>query len=154
MRQSPMNYLIAVGVSAALWLLTAILLGGFLGDSVSLQQMAVEDFLARYRIIMGVAAGLGTITLFAWLQHGSNSEAGAELRRSRRLWTILLISLLVLVAILLTVFTVTMLAEALESGTVIMIGAALFVHTVLYFWVCSLLVSPERVKFVVPGARV
>jgi len=153
MRQSPLNYLISLGVSAALWFATAILLGGMLADSVSLQEMAVEDFLTRYRIFMGIAASFATLTMFVWLKHGSKSASGIELHGSRRFWTILLITLVVVAAALLTVLTLMLLAESLGSSTLMMIAGALILHTVAYFWICSLVLTPDRVKFVVPGSR-
>lgn len=70
MNKSPMNYLITIAFGAILWIATAIFYGGTFSESLMLAESTPEEFLANFRIMLGVAAGLGILTCVYWYYYG------------------------------------------------------------------------------------
>lgn len=152
LRKSPMNYLAATGVAAMLWIATGLLLGNYLGDNVSLQVMTTDRFLAVYRVTT-VAASALALALCCWWYASGGPAAAADPRGARKRWLGLMIGEILVAAVTLIVFVVMLLAESLVATDYLMILAGLLLDTALFFWVCTLTMSPRPVMAVVPGKR-
>lgn len=88
MNKSPMNYLITLAGGSILWVITAVVLGGVIGDKVSLSSMSVEDFLERYRIVLAIAAAIGMMNSLYWYLYGGKDSTAGELERAKKIWNI------------------------------------------------------------------
>jgi hypothetical protein len=150
MRKSPLNYLVTFAIAGVLWIITAVLTGNSLGESISLATMSIEDFLIRYRIVLAVAAVLGLLNSFCWYFYGSKDSIGRELNRARKIWNISFIVQIVVAAGLVVALAVMLMAEGVSPKDYLIIFGLASLHTFILFWFCTLLMSPNNVKNLVP----
>ncbi|MFA6165865.1 MAG: hypothetical protein WC700_04555 [Gemmatimonadaceae bacterium] len=153
LRKAPMNYLAAAMIAAVLWLLSGLLLGNYLADNISLQDMTTDDFLLRYRITTGTASFVGCLMCCSWFASGAKPAAAADPVGYRKLWIGLMLGEVLLGALALIGLVVSMLPESLTLVNYLVILAGLVLGTALFFWLCTLAMSPRPVEAVVPGKR-
>lgn len=153
MRRPPLNYLITVVLGGLLWVATAIAAGQRLGDSVVLQEMTTEEFVATYRTVLGVTAAAGVAGCLAWYFYGGRDAVAARLADARRTWTLLFVVQLGVAVAALATMAVLFSGESLTGGNYAVIFLLLALQTVLLFWACSLLLSPRAVEYVPWGKR-
>jgi len=148
-----MNYLITVAGGVILWFITAIALGGVIGNGVSLSSMSVEDFLVWYRVALGIAALCGIINLCYWYSYGGSDKSAGEYARSKSIWNISFIAQIVIAGAILVFLVLMLLKEGISTGYYLIIFGLASLHTYLYFWVCSLVMSPPNVQHMPLGKR-
>lgn len=146
MRTAPLNYLIAFVVAALLWVLTAIVLSGWLSEAVFLNEATVEQFVQTYRITVGVAAVLGLLLAAYWFFYGSRPTTVGELGAAKRKWVVLLLVAVALAVALLVTFLVVFRAETFTGGQYAALFGIFSLHTWLFYWGTTLLMSPRTVK--------
>lgn len=153
MRKSPINYLVTMAAGVILWFITAIALGGVMGDGVTLSSMSIEDFLMRYRIALGIAAVSGMLNLFYWYFYGGSVSSAGEEARSKSIWNISFIVQIVVAGLILASLVFMLLTEGVSTLYYVIIFALLALHSFLFFWICSLIMSPPNVEYCVLGKR-
>ncbi len=136
-----------------MWFITAIALGGVIGNGVSLSSMSVEDFLAKYRVALGIAALFGIINLCYWYSYGGSDKSAGDYGRSKSIWNISFIVQIVLAGVIEAILVIMLLKEGVSTGYYLIIFGLLSLHTYLYFWVCSLVMSPPNVQHIPLGKR-
>lgn len=153
LRTAPTNYLLTAAVGGLLWTVLAVGLGGYLGDRVSLQERTTEDFLALYRMTLGVVLVLSLANCFYWYFWGSRPRAAVDLAGARRVWTGSLLGEMALSAAALGVLAVLLQAEGLALVDYVLIFATLALHTFLFFWAMTWFASPPPVEYIPLGRR-
>lgn len=153
MNKSPMNYLITVAGGVILWFITAIALGGVIGNGVSLSSMSVEDFLVWYRVALGIIALSGILNLCYWYSYGGSDKSAGDYGRSKSIWNISFISQIVLAGLIVAVLVLMLLKEGVSTGYYIIIFGLASLHSYLFFWICSLVMSPPNVQHIPLGKR-
>lgn len=146
MRKSPLNYLVTIAIAGVLWVITAVLSGDLLGDSISLATMSVEDFLMRYRIVLAIATVIGLLNSFYWYFYGSKDSAAGELDRAKRIWNISFIAQIVVAAGIVVALVVMLMAEGVSPKYYLIIFGLGSLHTFIFFWFCTFLMSPINVE--------
>src|SRR5687768_10337856 len=86
MNKSPMNYLITIAFGAILWIGTAIFYGGTFSESLMLAVSTPEEFLANFRIMLGIAAVLGIFTCLYWYYYGNLTATAGDLGKAKKVW--------------------------------------------------------------------
>jgi hypothetical protein len=152
MRSAPLNYLITFALAGLLWVLTALILGGHLGNTVALVVATVEDFVRTYRILVGIAAVLGLLLTGGWYYYGSRRTTVGELDRAKRLWATLFFAGLALAVGVLVALLVSLDDETFTVGQYALFFGVFSLHTWLFFWLCTLLMSPRTVQ-TIPWGR-
>ncbi|NNF57202.1 MAG: hypothetical protein HKN04_03085 [Rhodothermaceae bacterium] len=152
MRSAPLNYLITFVLAGLLWVLTALILGGYLGNTVALTVAYVEDFVQTYRILVSVAAVLGLLLAFWWYYYGSRPTTVGELDRAGRFWTTLFIVGLALAVGVLVALLILFREESFTVGQYALFFGVFSLHTWLFFWISTLLMSPRTVQ-TIPWGR-
>lgn len=152
MRSAPLNYLITFALAGVLWVLTALMLGGHLSNTVALNVATVEDFTRGYRILVGIAAVLGLLLAFYWYYYGSRRSTVGELDRAKRVWTMLLFVGLAIAVGVLVVLLLLFREETFTVGQYAIFFGVFSLLTWLFFWVTSLLMSPRTVQ-TIPWGR-
>ena len=148
MRKAPTNYLITLAVAALLWVGTAILLGNYLGDRVALESATTEDFVKVYRIILVAAAGLGVGNCCFWYFYGARESAGADIGTARRVWRLSLIAQIALAAVAVIALVLAFSNERFETAEYLLVFGAASAHAWIFFWICTLVMSPRPVEYV------
>lgn len=151
MRKAPANYLITVAVAALLWVGTAIFLGNYLADRVILEAATTEDFIMVYRIILIAAALLGVGNCCFWYLYGGRDSAGADIASARRVWRLSFIAQLALAAVAVIALVLAFSNETFETFEYLLVFGAASVHAWLFFWLCTLFMSPRPVEYVPYG---
>jgi hypothetical protein len=152
MRSSPLNYLVTFALMGVLWVLTALLLGGHLGNTVALAVATVEEFVRTYRVLVGVAAVVGALLAFYWYYYGSRPATVGELDRAKRVWAVLFFVGLALAVGLLVALLVLFQDETFTTGQYALFFGVFSLLTWVFFWACSLLLSPRTVQ-TIPWGR-
>jgi hypothetical protein len=152
-RTAPTNYLLTAAAGGLLWTILAVGLGGYLGNVVPLQERTTEEFLALYRIVLGVAVVLSLASCFYWYFLGSRKQAAVNLRGARRAWVGSLLAQVVLAVTGLLALVLLLQAEGLTLGNYAAIFSALSLLTYLFFWGATLVASPPAVEFIPFGKR-
>lgn len=146
MNKSPMNYLITVAGGAILWIITAIVLGGVIGEKVSLSSMSVEDFLVKYRIVLAIAATVGIMNSLYWYFYGGKDSTAGELDRAKKIWNVsFIVQIVASVGVVLTLVFMLMTEGVPPIYYIIIFGLAAL-HTFIFFWLCTMLMSPINVE--------
>ena len=152
MRSAPLNYLITFVLAGLLWVLTALILGGHLGNTVALAVATVEDFVRWYRILVSTAAVLGLLLAFWWYYSGSRPTTVGELARAGRIWTTLFFVGLALAVGVLVALLIVFREESFTVGQYALFFGVFSLHTWLFFWITTLLMSPRTVQ-TIPWGR-
>jgi hypothetical protein len=153
LRQAPLNYLVTLALGGVLWLATALIIGGYLSENVSLAAMSIPEFLTNYRIALGVAAVLGIVTAFFWYGYGSRDAVSSRLARARTTWVYCLLGQLFLAIGIVFTLAMLFLTEGLTALDYTIMFAALSMQTYLFFWIATLLMSPRAVEYIPWGKR-
>ena len=146
MNKSPINYLIAIALGGLLWVVTAVFYGGSFSESLTLAVSTPEDFLANFRTMLGIAAGIGILFTIFWFYYGSLDKTAGELDRAKKKWWIYFILAMVACAGVLSTLIFKNLPEGIATGDWIIVFALVSVHTWFFFWICTFLMSPRNVK--------
>jgi H+/Cl- antiporter ClcA len=151
MRKAPMNYLLTAALAALAWVGTAIYLGGYLGERVTLESAPMETFLSVYRLILLVVAALGLAICCYWYFYGAKPAAGADIRGARQVWRISLIMQIVLAAGAVIALVLAFPNDRLENVQYLIVFASGSAQTWILFWLCSFFLSPRAVEHVPYG---
>src|SRR5690606_41543268 len=87
-----------------------------------------------------------------WYDYGSRPGTVGELDRAGRLWAILFFVALALAVGLLVALLVLFGDETFTVGQYLLFFGVFSVHTWLFFWLCTLLMSPRTVQ-TIPWGR-
>lgn len=146
MNKSPMNYLITLSGGAILWVITAIVLGGVIGDRITLASMSTDDFLARYRIILAIAAVCGILNAIYWYFYGGKDSTAGELNKAKRIWHALFLTQIITAVVILFILVFMLMAEGVAPLHYAIFFALISLHTYIYFWLCTFFMSPINVE--------
>lgn len=152
MRKSPLNVLAAIAIIGIFWVFAGILGANMLANSVSLEKHTVEEFVGAYRLTTVIIAAIGALVCVIWLLYGAREGAASELGRAWGVWLGLGIALVVVSAIGVAILILS-LGEMFSFGNVVFLFAIASLLTWLYYWLCSLYLSPRAVQFVPLGRR-
>jgi len=153
MNKSPMNYLITAAAGVILWFITAIPLAGVIGNGVSLSSMSIEEFLVWYRKALSIASLSAIINLFYWYYYGGSDKSAGDSVRSKSIWNISFISQIVIAGVILVVLVLMLLKQGISTGYYGIIFGLASLHSYLFFWICSLVMSPPNVQYSPLGKR-
>ena len=145
MRSAPLNYLITFVLAGVLWVLTALVLSGWLSESVFLNA-TIDEFIQVYRILVGVAAVLGLLLCVYWYYYGSRPTTVGELGAAKRKWVVLFFVADAIAVGLLVAFLVIFRAETFTLAQYALFFGIFSLHTWVFYWLCTLLMSPRTVK--------
>lgn len=146
MRKSPLNYLVTIAIGAILWVVTAIFYGGTFSESLMLAVSTPEEFLANFRIMLGVAAGLGILNCFIWYFHGNSNSTAGNLGGAKKLWWgSFIVQIVISVGILLVLVFIN-LSEGILTKDWLITFVLISLLTWFFFWFCTFFFSPRTVK--------
>jgi hypothetical protein len=148
-----LNYLATIVIGALLWVVLGILLGNYLGDTVSLQSMTTDQFLTLYRGTLGAVAVVAILQCLYWYYYGSRSNVSSRLPDARRLWVSSLCVQVIVAVIALVVLILQLHGEALAGTNYVTFFVVLLLQTVALFWVSTLVFSPRAVEYIPWGRR-
>lgn len=146
MNKSPLNYLITLAIGAVLWVVSAVIVGNVLSESITLATIGVEEFLAFYRIVLAVAAFIGVSNSFYWYFYGSKDSTAGELDRAKKIWNQSFIGQISVAAGIVSVFGFKFLKEGIVLKDYLIIFGLASLHTYIFFWLCTFLMSPINVE--------
>ena len=153
MRSAPLNYLVTLGLAGVLWIVFSFVLGDYLGDNVSLLQLAVEEFVGTYRIVISAAAAAGVLLTFVWYFLGSKPNAAKDMARGSRLWTTLLMTAFA-AAVLATIALVVLFGDeelALAQYTLFFLATSAL--TWVLYWLSTLIGTPRAWENTMPPRK-
>lgn len=148
MNKTPMNYLLTAALGGILWVVTAIFFGSTFSESLMLAVSPQEDFLANFRVMLGIAAAIGIINCLYWYYYGTLDSTAGDLRKARRLWWTFFILQVVASVGLLFILVFRNLNEGIPTKDWLIIYALLSLHTWFFFWLCTYLMSPRTVQYI------
>jgi|ERR1035437_443560 hypothetical protein len=148
MNRSPLNYIITIALGGVLWIVTAIFYGGTFSESLMLAISTPEAFLANFRLIMGIAAGIGIISCLYWYYYGGLDSTAGNLQKAKRIWWILFIIQFLAAAAALFVLVFMNLKEGILTTDWLITFGLLSLHTWFFFWLSTFLMSPRTVKYI------
>lgn len=151
MRSAPLNYLLALGLAGALWILASFVLGNWLGDNVSLLEASVAEFVGTYRVVLTAAAVLGLGLTFYWLYYGSRPKAAGALAEARRTWDVLFFTAFGAAVVIVIALVVIFRDEQFALLPYVVFFLAVSAVTYVLFWLSTLLWSPRTVMNCVRG---
>jgi hypothetical protein len=146
MRASPLNYLLTVALGGLVFFVASVLIGNYLGNTVSLLGFTIPGFLQLYRIVVAVAVALGVALTFVWLSYGSRPATAGKLPQAKQLWLLLFSVGLAEAGSLLGALMFFLRAEAFTGVQYVILFVVVSLATYLLFWFCTLLMSPPPVK--------
>lgn len=146
MNKSPLNYLVTLAIGAVLWVVSAVIVGNVLSESITLATINVEDFLAIYRIALAIAAFIGISNSFYWYFYGSKDSTAGELDRAKRIWNQSFIAQITVAAGVVFVLGLKFLKEGIVLKDYLIIFGLVSLHTYIFFWFCTFLMSPINVE--------
>ena len=154
MRNAPLNYVISLALSGLLWLGTGYWVANYLKFNVSLgMDTTVNYFIGVYRIVLATAAVLGLSICFFWYYYGNRESTAGNLAAAKRVWTLSFFGQLAL-AVAAVVAIIALFRNAVFTTTQYAIFfAVMSAHTYLFYWLCTLFLSPRTVKYVPWGMR-
>ena len=153
MSKTPLNYLITLAIGSVIWILTALVIGNYLSLTIALATLMVEDFLLYYRIFVTAAGIISLLSVYYWFYYGNKDSTAGDLEGAKRLWYSLFIIELVIAVVILLVNVILLLDEGVGITDYLFIYIALSLHTYIFFWLCTYLMSPRTVKYLVPLKR-
>lgn len=153
MNKSPMNFLITTVLGLVLWIITAVALGPVLGDRITLISMPVEDFIVDYRIDLAIATFFGILITLFWFYYGGKDSTAGELDRAKKIWNISFVAEILFCAVLVFALVFITMTQGVSLIHYIFIFVITSLHTFVFFWVCTLLMSPVNVERIPLGKR-
>jgi hypothetical protein len=150
MRNSPLNYILALAVAGVLVAIAAVFAGDTLSESLDLGDRTVEEFLQIWRWILVAAGVFGLLATWYWFYYGSRPSAATDITGAIRMWNILFV-VEILLATTVSVVLVFLFQGTFSSYALFMSLSACL--TVVSFWVYTLLWSPSNVMYVPLGRR-
>lgn len=153
MRKAPINYLLAYAALALSWIVAAVLVGNYLGDTIALSNTTTEDFGRVYQIVMTIGVVAGAVALSHWYRHGAKAGASTDLAGARRLWSGWLFVLIIVSVGCIAGLMVSFRSEPFTLVESLTMFACASVVTWIPYWICSLLMSPRGVKHAPLGMR-
>ena len=153
MNKSPINYATSLVIAAVLWVISAIFLGGYLGNRVNLQTIDLQSFLFRYRLAISIAAIIGVANVFYWFLYGSKDSTVGDMEKAKRLWTVLFMEKIVSAAGLVMTLSLMFMSEGIAVTDYFIMFVILLIQTVLYYYFCTFNFSPLAVKFIPWGKK-
>ena len=148
MRKSPFNYLIAVLISAFLFVITALFIGNTYSQSLMLAESTPDEFLSYFTIILAIAACCGLFGCLIWFIVGSKESTAARLKQAQSVWWISFIVQVVISIALLVILIIHNNSEAIPGSQWIGAYVMILIHTWVYFWFMSFMFSPRAVKYI------
>lgn len=148
MNKSPLNYLITIALGILFLVVTAIFYGGKFSESLILAKATPEDFLAQMRMILGAAAFLGIFNCVYWYYYGNKDSVAGNLHKAKRVWVLSLILQIIFSVVLLVVLVMMNLSEGVQTSSWLILFCLLSVHTWIFFWFCTFLMSPRTVQYI------
>ncbi|MBK9334946.1 MAG: hypothetical protein IPM96_21735 [Ignavibacteria bacterium] len=94
-KKSPLNYLITIALGAVLWIITAIFYGGYFSESLMLSVSTPEEFLANFRIYLGIAAVVGVVNCLFWYYYGGKESTAGNLGKAKKVWRSSFVTLII-----------------------------------------------------------
>lgn len=154
MRSAPLNYLISVAFGGLLWLGTGYWVANYLKFNVSLGVgTTVDYFVGVYRIVLAMAGVIGLLTCFFWFYYGSQEGTASNLEEAKRVWAIsFFVQLALSIVAVVTIFAIFKNAIFTAAQYAIFF-AVMSAHTYLFYWLCTLVLSPRTVKYIPWGMR-
>ena len=153
MRSAPLNYIVTIAIGGLVWLGTGYWAANYLRFNVSLFSVTADYFVGIYRIVLAVAAMLGLLICYYWYYYGSRESTAGELSRAKNVWTLSFFGQLA-VAVLAVVTLIAVFRNAVfTTAQYAIFFMVMSVHTYVFFWLCTLLMSPRTVKHVPWGMR-
>ena len=150
MNKSPINYLVTLAIGCIFWIFTGLLIAEYLSDTVTLATITIEKFILWYRLGNTVAGIISLIWVFYWFSYGSKDSTAGDLDNAKKFWyKSFIIHIIVAVAILFAE-VVGFLNEGIVYSDYLIIFVTLSLHTYFFFWLCTFLMSPRAVKYIVP----
>lgn len=146
MNKSPLNYLITITAGGILWVITAVASGDLLGERISLATMSLEDFMLRYKIVLAIAAVIGIANSFFWYFYGGKDSTAGELNRAKGIWNISFIGQIFAAVGIVVVLVFMLMGEGVAFKHYIIIFGLASLHTFIFFWLCTFLMSPINVE--------
>jgi hypothetical protein len=148
MNRSPINYVITLALGALLWVATGALYGEAFSESLILEQSTPEEFLAGFRLVLGIAAATGIANCLYWYYYGSMDSTAGNLGKAKLVWIVSLVFQATAAASLLSGLLFMNLSEGLSTTDWLIAFALISLHTWVFFWFCTYLMSPRTVKFI------
>ena len=148
MNKSPLNYLITIALGGILWVVTAIFYGGTFCEGLMLAVSTPEDFLANFRMMLGIAAGVGIINCLYWYYYGGKDSTAGDLDKAKKVWwSSFVIQILAAVGVLFGLVFKNLSEGILTTDWLIVFGL-ISLHTWFFFWLCTFIMSPRTVKYI------
>ena len=148
MNKSPLNYLITIALGGVLWILTAIFYGGNFSESLMLATATPEEFLGNFRLILGIAAVVGIVNCVYWYYYGNLNSTAGNLNKAKKVWWTSFVLQIVASAGILFILVFMNLKEGILTKDWLITYALVSLHTWIFFWLCTFLMSPRNVKFI------
>jgi len=148
MNKSPFNFLVTIALGAVLWIVTAIFYGGSFSESLMLATATPEEFLGNFRVVLGIAALAGIINCLYWYYYGGQDSSAGDLNKAKKIWRTSFILQIIASAALLLALVFMNLKEGILTTQWVITFALLSLHTWIFFWLCTFLMSPRNVKFI------
>lgn len=146
MRKSPLNYLITIAFGAILWVITAVFYGGSFSESLMLSVSTPEEFLANFRIYLGIAAVIGIMNCLYWYYYGGLESTAGDLVKATKIWWTSFVTLIFASAGVLFGLIYKNLAEGILTTDWLVTFGLISLHTWIFFWFCTFFLSPDNVK--------
>ena len=150
MNKSPINYLITFAISCFLWVITGLVLANHLNNTIFLSTFTVEKFLLWYRLSISAAALISLFYTYHWFFYGSKDSTAGDLNQAKRTWNISFIIQFIVAVVILFIEVIIFMNQGIAFMDYLKILGALFLHTFVFFWFCTFLMSPRAVKYLVP----
>ena len=146
MNRSPLNYIITIALGGVLWVVTAIFYGSTFSESLMLAISTPEEFLANFRLMMGIATGVGMLGCLYWYYYGNLSSTAGNLSKAKKVWWIIFIFQIIGSAAILFGLVFMNLKEGISTTDWLISYALISLHTWFFYWLCTFLMSPRPVK--------
>lgn len=150
MNKSPLNYLVTFAIACLFWVITGLVLANYLSDVISLATITIEDFLLYYRIAITVVCVISLLSVYYWFNFGGKDSTAADLDHAKKVWYQYFVVQIILSVLALFVHVILFLDEGIIFMDYLTIFGALSLHTWIFYWLCTFLMSPRAVKYVIP----
>jgi hypothetical protein len=103
--------------------------------------------------VLTVAAAVGLLTCFYWYYYGDQEDTASNLEEAKRVWTVSFFVQLSL-SIVAVVTIIGVFNDAIFTASQYAIFfATTSAHTYLFYWLCTVALSPRAVKYIPWGMR-
>ena len=153
MNKSPLNFLTTFAAGAILWVITAIFVGEHIAGKIPFREISAEDFLAKYRIVLAVAAALGLAFTWLWYYYGGKGSTASDLEQAKKVFDWFMIFEILLSGVLLFVIALLFINQGLRLSDYLTMFIVLSLQTWVFVWLCTFFMSPNTVVFCVWGRR-